>query len=88
MRATSLTRRAIGPTVSNHALTGTLPRQEMRPIVGLNPATPQNAEGIRIDPPVSLPMDPTHICAASEAPEPPLEPPGMRVMSQGFRTGP
>ena len=88
MRATSETRRAIGPSVSNQADTGIEPRQDIRPIDGLRPATPQNAAGRRIDPPVSEPIEPTHIPAASDAPDPPLEPPGIRLVSQGLRTGP
>ena len=78
----------MGPMVSNQADTGTDPRHEMRPMVGLSPATPQKAAGMRIEPPVSEPMEPTHMSAASEAPDPPLDPPGTRLVSQGLRTGP
>ena len=42
---------------------------------------------MRIDPPVSLPRAAGTIPAATAAPEPPLEPPGMRCSSCGLRTG-
>ena len=38
---------------------------------------PQKAAGPRIEPPVSEPSEPTVRPAASAAPEPLLEPPGM-----------
>src|SRR5690554_1890121 len=87
-RAMSDTCRASGPNVSYGALTGTPPRFEMRPTVGRRPATPQKAAGMRIEPPVSLPIDTTHMSVATDAPEPPLEPPGTRVVFQGFLQGP
>ena len=43
--------------------------------------------GNRTEPPVSEPSDPMHIPAATEAPEPPLEPPGIRSVFQGLRQG-
>src|SRR5438093_10675022 len=52
------------------------------------PATPQSAAGMRIDPPVSLPGDTKHIPVATAIALPPLEPPGMRVRSQGFFASP
>lgn len=88
IRATSATRAAIGPTVSKYCETATEPLHEIRPIVGRNPATPQKEAGMRMEPPVSEPIEPWHIPAARVAPEPPLEPPGMRLTSQGLRTGP
>ncbi len=39
---------------------------------------------MRIDPPVSVPIAPRHISATTAAAEPPLEPPGMRVVSHGI----
>src|SRR5258708_35516053 len=63
------------------------PKVLTRPYVGLSPVMPQHADGMRIEPPVSLPMEPRHIPAATAAAEPPLEPPGMWVGSQGLRVG-
>ena len=49
---------------------------------------PQCAAGMRTDPPVSVPRAPAHSRAATAAPDPPDEPPGMRSTSHGLRTGP
>jgi len=54
----------------------------------LIPGTPQKAEGCRIEPPVSLPSATGTIPAATAAAEPPEDPPGVRVGSQGLRLGP
>jgi len=59
-----------------------------RPIVGLNPTTPQREAGIRMEPPVSVPMLPKQRPAATAAADPPLEPPGIRARSHGLWTGP
>ncbi len=42
------------------------------------PATPQNAAGWRIEPPVSVPIAPSASRAATAAADPPEEPPGTR----------
>src|SRR5262245_6268907 len=49
---------------------------------------PQHAAGLRIEPPVSVPVAPGHRNAATAAPEPPLEPPGERSSAPGLRVGP
>src|SRR6266404_685234 len=67
---------------------GMTPRLLIKPKVGFRPVMPQNDAGIRIDPPVSVPVAIGTIPAAIAAPEPPLDPPGMRSGSHGFRTGP
>src|SRR5689334_1808469 len=59
-----------------------------RPKVGLWPTTPQNAAGIRIDPPPSVPRAIVVAPYATEAPAPPLEPPGVRSSDQGLRVRP
>ena len=59
-----------------------------RPKVGLSPAVPQYDAGMRIDPPVSLPMAMKAMPDATAAADPPLDPPGMHSMSQGLRTAP
>ena len=51
------------------------------------PTTPQNAAGCLIDPPVSLPYEPAARPPATAAADPPDEPPGTRVRSQGLRVG-
>src|SRR5437762_9408112 len=86
--ATSRTRRAIGPAWSRFQLSGSTPRTLIRPYVGLSPTTPHNDDGIRIEPPVSLPSEPMHNSAASAAADPPDEPPGTRVTSHGLRQAP
>ena len=62
-----------------------------RPWGGLNPTTPLIEAGIRIEPPMSEPLASSDVPLASEAPDPPLEPPtatsgfhGLRVMPQSF----
>ena len=52
------------------------------------PTTPQSAAGWRIEPPVSVPSESGAIEAATAAAEPPLEPPGTRSLSHGFRVTP
>ena len=85
---TSATVRAIGPRWSNDVLSGTTPSHEISPIVALSPTVPHAAEGMRIEPPVSVPSAPKHMPAASAAAAPPLEPPADRDGSSGLRTGP
>jgi hypothetical protein len=58
-----------------------------RPNVGLSPETPQNDAGIRIEPPVSVPSASAACPKPSATAEPPLEPPGTRSGSCGFRHG-
>src|SRR5262245_3460809 len=55
---------------------------------GRRPATPQNADGMRIEPLVSRPIAAGTIRAARATPLPPLLPPGMRDGSYGLRTAP
>src|SRR5215475_4589067 len=64
-----------------------MPERLTRPNVGFSPTAPHNAAGIRIDPPVSEPIATGTIRAATTAPDPPLEPPGTRLRSQGFFDG-
>src|SRR5215510_3761827 len=60
----------------------------MRPKVGLRPVTPQNADGMRTEPPVSDPSEKTQSPAACAEVEPPLEPPGIRERSHGLWMAP
>src|SRR5688572_4384305 len=79
---------ARGPPVSNDAVIGIAPRRLTAPCVGLSPVVPHAAAGMRIDPPVSEPIAIRTVRDATAAPEPPDDPPGIRLVSHGFRTGP
>ena len=76
------------PTVSNDGASGTMPARETRPIVVFKPITPQNAAGIRIEPPVSVPIASGTSPAATAAADPPLDPPGTRSRFHGLRVDP
>src|SRR5207244_4611439 len=65
----------------------TRPNRETRPYVGFKPTQPHNAAGWRIDPPVSEPSAANASPAATTAADPPLDPPGIRVVSHGFNVG-
>ena len=60
----------------------------MRPRCGLSPTSPQQAAGILIEPPPSLPWAIGTMPAAVAAAAPPDDPPGVRSVSQGLRVGP
>src|SRR5215472_2641715 len=60
----------------------------MRPRLGLSPTRPQQEAGIRTEPPPSVPWLQAHRPAASAAPAPPLDPPGVRSRFHGFRVVP
>ena len=77
----------MGPTQSSEEAYATRPVRDTRPYVGLRPTTPQKWAGWRMLPPVSLPSAPAACPAATAAAEPPLLPPGTRVVSQGLRVG-
>ncbi len=49
------------------------------------PTTPQKAAGWRMEPAVSVPRESKVSAAATEAVDPPEEPPGTREVSQGLR---
>jgi hypothetical protein len=59
-----------------------------RPYVGFNPKIPQNAAGIRTDPPPSVPRLSGPAPSATAAALPPLEPPAVRARSYGLRVMP
>ena len=54
----------------------------------LSPTRPQQAAGMRIEPPPSEPWAIGTIPAATAAAAPPEDPPGVRPVSQGLRVGP
>ena len=88
IRAESSTVRVIGPTVSIVQLRGNTPFRLTLPNVGFSPTIPHKAEGILIEPPVSVPREAIHCPAATDEADPPLEPPVIRSVSHGFRAGP
>ena len=67
---------------------GTLPSVETRPAVGFRPTTPQNADGIRMLPAMSVPKPRGEPPAAMIAPSPPELPPADRSSRHGFRVRP
>ena len=74
--------------LSSDEANATSPKRLMRPYVGFTPTTPQNAAGWRTDPPVSEPNAIGTMPAATDAADPPDDPPGTRVLSSGFLAGP
>jgi hypothetical protein len=82
-----VTVRAIGPKWATvpYGLAG---HAGTRPKVGLIPGSPQKLQGMRIDPPPSVPSASGTIPPASAAALPPLEPPAVRAGSQGLRVTP
>src|SRR4051794_36538884 len=60
----------------------------MRPYVALRPGSPQNAAGMRIEPPPSPPVAIGTRPPATAAALPPDDPPGFFVSSHGFRLAP
>src|SRR5580700_3266299 len=64
---------------------GTQPLRLTRPYVGFRPTMPLTADGVRTEPPVSVPMAANNDRAATAAPDPALEPPGYESSCQGLR---
>src|SRR5699024_5576041 len=86
-RAASSTVRVMGPACASgpNGLAGYI---GIRPWVGLNPTIPQNAAGIRMLPPPSVPTAHGPIPAATAAAAPPEEPPAVKRGSTGLRVMP
>src|SRR5690625_7098203 len=59
-----------------------------RPADGWNPTVPDHAEGMRIEPPASVPPASATMPSATAAAEPPDEPPGLYSVLKGFLVGP
>jgi len=59
-----------------------------RPGEGRKPTMPQNAAGMRSEPPVSEPVQSGSMPVASATAEPPDEPPQVRAGSNGLRVAP
>src|SRR5216683_7435505 len=69
-----------GPTVSWVCEMGTTPARLVSPTVGLIPTTPLALDGQTMLPSVSLPRARTAKFADAAAPEPELEPQGLRLI--------
>ena len=82
-RAASRTSRVIGPVPEVGVRKYPAP-SGTRPRLGNRPNTPLNAEGMRIEPPPSVPTASGPSPAAVATPAPPLEPPEVRARSHGF----
>src|SRR5277367_199342 len=86
--ATSRTVRAMGPAVSWLAEMGMMPERLTSPMVGFMPARPLTDEGPVTDPSVSLPTAAAHKLLAVAAPDPELEPDGLRSSAYGHLVWP
>src|SRR6185437_655151 len=80
----SVTVRAIGPIESMLCDSGKAPSMVIRCRLGLKPTSPQIAAGIRVEPPVSLPIEMSHMPSAAATTAPDDEPPGTRLRSAGL----
>ncbi len=60
------------------------PSRGTRFTVGLKPVMPQNAAGMRVEPPVSEPMPISHMPSPTATAAPEDEPPGTRLRSAGL----
>src|SRR3954447_16293175 len=82
--AASATVRPCGPTVSCVCDIGTTPARLVRPTVGLMPTTPFAFAGQTMLPSVSVPNETVAKLADAAAPDPELEPHGLRLMPYGL----
>src|SRR5436190_23329594 len=82
--AASVTVRHIGPAVSWLWAMGTIPVALTSPSVGLIPTMPFALDGQTIEPSVSVPIDNAQRFAAVAAPDPELDPHGLRSRLYGF----
>src|SRR6185437_7118627 len=76
--STAATSAPSGPTVSMEVASGYTPSSGIRPQVVFRPAIPQQAAGIRTEPPVSVPRATSASPAATATAEPLEDPPGRR----------
>src|SRR6266851_6675608 len=86
--AASVTLRVMGPAVSWLCAMGIMPERLTSPSVGLMPTSPLMDEGQVTEPSVSVPTATAHRLAAVAAPEPELEPHGVRSSEYGLRVRP
>src|SRR5688572_9447045 len=86
--ATSCTPRHIGPTRSFMNDAGIMPARLTSSCVGARPTTLLFLAGFRTEGPDSSPMAHTARLAATTAPDPPLDRPGLRSVSYGLHDVP
>src|SRR6201999_2572908 len=86
--AASATVRVIGPAVSCEAEIGRMPVRLTRPTVGRRPTSPWAADGLTIEPEVSVPIVTAARPAAAAGPGALAEPLGLASMSYGLSTWP
>src|SRR5450432_597034 len=82
--ATSATYRPCGPNVSCVCEIGTMPARLVRPTVGFSPTTPFAFAGHTMLPSVSVPNDTDEKFEDTAAPDPALDPQGLRSMPYGL----
>src|SRR5512142_2997144 len=82
--AASATVRPCGPTVSCVCEIGTTPARLVSPTVGLIPTTRLASAGQTVLPAVALPKDAAAKLDAAAAPDPELDPHGLRLMPYGL----
>src|SRR6185503_1167997 len=80
--------RAIGPILSSVHESAIAPCREMSPYVGRRPVTPQYADGVPMDPEVSLPSANGTMPPPTAAADPLDDPPDQRSVFHGLRPGP
>src|SRR6185295_16577101 len=85
--AASVTVRVIGPTCAT-VPNGDSGQAGTRPNDGFSPNRPVNAQGMRIEPPPSVPSVSGPMPAATAAAPPPEDPPGVFAGFHGFRVMP
>src|SRR6266849_1064021 len=71
---------AIGPIESSVNDSGKAPSVGTRCLLGFQPTRPHSAAGIRVEPPVSVPMAISHMPSATATAPPEVEPPGTRTV--------
>ena len=87
--AVSRTEREITPLAADpNSASPTAGPAGTRPRPAFSPNSPQQAAGMRMEPPPSLAAAHGTIPAATAAADPPDEPPGVRSRSHGLRAGP
>ena len=93
-RRRSATVRAMGPCTPmiwiaiGGSSGGTVVALPTRPKLGFSATVPLNCDGMRSDPPRSLPIPSGVIPVASATASPPLDPPGVRDASHGLSVWP
>ncbi len=73
---------ASGPTESRVVESGNAPARGTRARVGLNPAMPHSAAGMRTEPPVSVPSANAAMPSATDTAAPEDDPPGILRLSR------